>query len=250
MLNILLNALASAAILLQYLLEHFTESKRRKRLMGLVIGALAISGIWGSYSLQNNETFGVTTRLDSIRIQYDSVKILARDLSLQLRHREEVLRDVSSKYDSLKRKLNIMSSVAPKLDPSGRIELSPGVSVSSEFDEGAKKARDLFDKGNFDEAFRLAQELANKNAEFGLAYFIMGTVDAQKNTYADAKTFLLKAIRLGLTKSDEAWAYHNLGVVSLRQNRLQDAIDYLKRALAANPAMEQSRQLLNQIPGH
>jgi tetratricopeptide (TPR) repeat protein len=247
MLQIVINAAASIAVVLQYLLEHFTEKKPRKRLIGSLIGVFAILGIWGSYSYQKSEASNTTNEFSTIQKQYDSLTILSHELSAQLQTRNLTIEQIKSQNDSLKKKVAELSLVAPKLDPSGRVQLSPGVTLASEFEDRANQARTLYNNGAIDEAYKMASDLTKQAPKFGLPYFIMGTVCAKKQEYAKSIPLLKKAISLGLTKDDEAWAYQNLAVVSIQNNLLQDAISYLKKALNANPNAQNSKTLLDKL---
>jgi len=158
--------------------------------------------------------------------------------------------DLSDKEKTIKQleaevaKLNITS---PKLLPNGRIAGSPYVTMSSEFSVGINSARDLFNQGKFDEAYRIAEDLRKKSPKFGLAYFLIGTIEIQSGDFEKGEKSLEQAIQLELPEGDKAWAFHNLGIAALRKQNLSKAVDYLKRAIQVNPEMEDSKKTLKLI---
>ncbi len=98
-----------------------------------------------------------------------------------------------------------------------------------------------------DSAYAIAEGLMKKIPDFGLAYFLMGTIDIQRGNMPEGESFLLKSIQLELTNRDKAWAFHNLGIAALRQQNIGKAIDYLKKAIEINPDMEESKKTLSSI---
>lgn len=141
-------------------------------------------------------------------------------------------------------KLNI---TAPKLLPDGRIAATPHIFMSSEFSEGINSARNLFNQGKYKEAYRIADGLRKKNPNFGLAYFIIGTIEIQNGDIEKGEKSLEQAIQLELPEGDKAWAFHNLGISALKKQNFSRAVDYLKRAIQVNPEMEDSKKTLKSI---
>jgi len=58
---------------------------------------------------------------------------------------------------------------------------------------------------------------------------------------------LKKAIQFGLPDEDKAWAFHNLGVSSLRKKDYEKAIEFLENAVGLSPNMEESQKTLESI---
>ncbi|MBC8548810.1 MAG: tetratricopeptide repeat protein, partial [Candidatus Brocadiales bacterium] len=56
-----------------------------------------------------------------------------------------------------------------------------------------------------------------------------------------------KAIQLGLPDEDKAWAFHNLGYSSLREQDYDKAKEFLDKAVELNSNMEKSREALKLI---
>jgi len=173
-------------------------------------------------------------------IAYFTGNILQEQASAQLATMSE---DLASAHE----KIGMLEETAPKIDESGRIVAALGVSYASEYTAGISTARSLFTQGKLTEAFAEAERLSKKKSDFGLAYFIMGTVKAQQGAYAEAKRFLVKSIDLGLNNSDLAWAYHNLGIVALRQQDISVAKSNFEAALKADPKMNDSREMLTKL---
>ena len=75
----------------------------------------------------------------------------------------------------------------------------------------------------------------------------MGSVENEKGNYLKAEKQIHKAIELGLSKYNEASAYHNLAIAALRQNKIDDAILILKQSLKSDTGFEESKILLKQL---
>ena len=170
-----------------------------------------------------------------------------KNLSEKVEELKEVVIEKDNRITELENQVSNLEIAAPKIGLDGRIEASPDVSFSSDFSDGIVKARNLFDEGKLNEAYSIAESLSKKKNDFGLAYFIMGTVKVQQTDYTNGEILLKKAINLGLTNNDKAWAYHNLGISYLRRNQLQEAQTNLRRCVEINPQMEESKKLLNEI---
>ena len=224
-----------------YDLERIEKDKRIDDLMSQNIQLL--NGNKGLFS-GNQELFeGQKELLD------ENVKIVEQNkgLSQKVEELKEVVIEKDKRIYVLERQVNNLEVAAPKIGLDGRIEASPSVSFSSDFSGGIARARKLFEEGKLNQAYAIAEDLSKKKNDFGLAYFLMGTVKIQQNDYIDGDNLLQKAIKYGLTNNDMAWAYHNLGVSSLRRNRLQEAHKFLKKCVEINPNMEESKKLLYEI---
>ena len=108
-------------------------------------------------------------------------------------------------------------------------------------------ANKLFSEGKLDEAYQIAEVLSQKKVDFGPAFFVMGSVENEKGNYLKAEKQIHKAIELGLSKYNEASAYHNLAIAALRQNKIDDAILILKQSLKSDTGFEESKILLKQL---
>lgn len=158
-----------------------------------------------------------------------------------------VERQKNSQVERLEKGLGQVSLTSPKIDLDGRIAVSPYVWLASEFSDGIVNARAKFTEGKLDEAFEIARALTIKKADFGLAYFIMGTVEAERGNFQKSQDFILLSLKYGLPNSDKAWAYHNLGIIALRQNKLEEAISYFDNCLEINSEMKDTRELKQKI---
>ncbi len=160
---------------------------------------------------------------------------------------QTTIAEKEQEIDQLEKQVEKLNLTAPKLLPDGRIEASPGIVYQSKFSDNANKARNLFNKGKLEEAYKLAQELKDNNPEFGLAFFLLGTIEIQKGDILKGKRNLEHSITLELTNSDKAWAFHNIAIANLRENNVQECITYLKKAIEVDPNMEESKKTLKHI---
>ena len=137
------------------------------------------------------------------------------------------------------------------------IELNPGMENSKKaikvlnehlrMKQATVQVKSYFNEGKYDEAYKIADDLRQKNPELGLAYFILGTIELSREHYDRGEELLNKSVNLGLPDEDMAWALHNLGISSLRKKDYEKARDFLGRAVMMNPDMEESRKTLDSI---
>ncbi len=113
--------------------------------------------------------------------------------------------------------------------------------------QATAQVKSYFKEGRYDDAYRIAEELRQKNPEFGLSYSILGTIDLLREDYDKGEEMLKKAVQFGLPDEDMAWAFHNLGVSSLRKKDYEKAREYLEKAIGLSPNMEESRKTLDSI---
>ncbi len=114
----------------------------------------------------------------------------------------------------------------------------------------AQQARRLCDEGKYDEAYRIADDLRQKRPDFGLAYSILGTIEMYKKHYDKGEELLNRAIHLRLPDEDMAWAFHNLGISSVRKGDFIKAKEYMEMAVKLNSNMEISRKALQSLSDH
>lgn len=154
----------------------------------------------------------------------------------------------SKKFQELNKQVDNLSAIAPKLDLHGRIVQGTGVSFSSEFNEGIERARTLYNQEKFDEAYEIAKSLARKKPDFGLAYFIMGTIEVNKgNDDSSAEANLLKAINLGIPKYEEALTYYNLAVIKQKQSKIDDALSLLEKGVKSDSTVKEIKEYLDKL---
>ena len=166
---------------------------------------------------------------------------------IESRRSEEEMSTVTDSLNAANEKISKLSEAAPRIDERGRIVAGLGVSYMSEFSNGINKARTLFDEGKLADAFAEAERLSKKKPDFGLAFFVMGTVKAAEGMYDESKDFLSKAVELKLPTPDRAHAYHNLGVVALNQKNDIEARKYFEMAIKTDPNKKESSDMLNQM---
>ncbi len=137
------------------------------------------------------------------------------------------------------------------------IKLNPGMKNSKKAIEALNEhlrlkqatvqVKSYFNEGKYDKAYKIADDLRQKNPELGLAYFILGTIELSREHYDRGEGLLKKSVNLGLPDEDMAWAFHNLGISSLRKKDFKKARDFLEKAILMNPDMEESRKTLNEL---
>jgi tetratricopeptide (TPR) repeat protein len=109
------------------------------------------------------------------------------------------------------------------------------------------QVRNLYNEGKYDDAYRIADGLREKNPELGLAYYILGTIEMLREHYDKGEELLNQAIQLKLSNEDTAWAFHNLGISSLRKKDYEKAREFLEKAVELNSNMEESRKALESL---
>ncbi len=109
------------------------------------------------------------------------------------------------------------------------------------------QARKLYNEGKYDDAYRIADGLREKNPGLGFAYFILGTIEMLREHYDKGEELLNQAIQLKLSNEDMAWAFHNLGIASLRKKDYEKAREFLEKAVELNSDMEESRKALESL---
>jgi len=95
-----------------------------------------------------------------------------------------------------------------------------------------KKARDLEEEGNLDEAISEAQLAMKANPDSSKPVHELGYFLFQKGELKEAEKWLLKAAEMN---SWDVSAFHHLGKLYLTLNQTEDAFTYFKKAMAINP---------------
>lgn len=247
MIEIGLNIAASVSVILKYYFDHFLEKARHKKLLGLIISLFTIISIWGGFYFQSSKNVNLKIEFNDIKQQYDSIKVFSKQVSDQLRSRDSTIRQKMLEIDSLRRKVSNLSSTSPKLDQTGRIELAPGFSVMSDFEQQIQIARSLVHLGKYDSAYKIAFELSSKNSEFALPYLIMGVVERARKKYSKAEYDLKIALKLGLTKEDSALDYAQLGGIKISLGDLVLSKKYLKKSIELDATSDERQLLLNRL---
>ena len=201
----------------------------------------------GQRKISSKDILSLRTQIIDKNSRIDSLLIGNERLSKKIEEYQNTVEKKDIRISELESDVQKLNYTAPKLLPDGRIELSPGIISASEYSDGIYKARDEFNNGNMDKAYKIAEALYNKNKEFGLAQFLMGTIEVNRGNYPKGELLIKKSIKLGISEGDLEWAYHNLGVASLRQQKLNEAIQYLEEALKVNPKKTESTNLINDI---
>lgn len=126
-------------------------------------------------------------------------------------------------------------------------EASDQVIPEQDVSDVIAQARSLCNEGKYDEAYKISDDLRQKNPDSGLAYYILGTVEMRRKNFDEGEYLLNRAVQLGLPDEDMAWAFHNLGISSLRRKDLEKAREFLNKAVKLNPDMEESKKTLETL---
>ena len=179
---------------------------------------------------------------ENVKISNDN-----KGLLIKIDELKEIVTQKDEKIDELKKQVNNIELSAPKIDNQGRIATSPFVTMASEFSEGIAASKAMYNKGDLDGAYKKAEEIISKKNDFGLAYFMRGTVLAAKGNYNDALIDLKKAVNYGLDKSDLAWCYHNMAISELNLNKLQNAYDYFIKCYETDTNFTSSKDIFEKL---
>ncbi|MCR4291024.1 MAG: tetratricopeptide repeat protein [Candidatus Scalindua sp.] len=131
-----------------------------------------------------------------------------------------------------------------------QIEVGAQTILGKHLSDEIAQAKRLYNEGKYDEAYRIADEQRENNSDFGLARFILGTIEMHRKHYDKGEEMLKKAIQFGLPDEDMAWAFHNLGYSSLRKQDFEKAREFLGKAIELNSDMENSRKALKLVDDH
>ncbi len=156
-----------------------------------------------------------------------------------------------------------ISSIRKKNYDEARVHLEKAIEFNSGMEKSRKalklindylhkiqaiaQAKSLCEEGRDDEAYKIADDLRQKDPDYGQAYFVLGTVELRKKNYKEGADLLNKAVNLGLPDEDMAWALHNLGIFSLRKRDFVKARDFLEKSIRFNPDMEESQKALDRL---
>ena len=169
------------------------------------------------------------------------------NLLVQIGDRDGEIEKLKSEKRVLVQQIEGLLTIRPKLDPWGRLQLSPWFTISSDFDTGINKAKGLYSAGNVNEAYKIAEELVHKNKTFGLGYYLMGVIEIDKGKNAEGEKNILKAINLKIPPEDEAWGYYHLGRSVMKRKKNDEALKYFEKALALDPNMEKTKQMIDKL---
>jgi len=170
-----------------------------------------------------------------------------KSLSTKVDELKEIVTQKDEKINILEKQVKNIELSSPKIDNQGRIASSPYVTMASEFSKGISKSRELFNKGDYNGAYKIANELIIKKEDFGLAYFIRGTVLSKWTRYNEALIDFKKAVKYGLDKSDLTWCYHNMAISELNSNNLQSAYNYFVKCFNTTPEFKESKDTFERL---
>ncbi len=170
---------------------------------------------------------------------YEKKRLLARISEYQknLSEKDKIIQQLKTRVDSLNMKV-------PRQPADQQTEAGHRFDSGKENSEIIARVKSLCIEGKSDEAYEIADGLRQKYPDFGLAYFMLGTIAMYREDYDKGEYLLNRAIQLGLPDADLAWAFHNLGVSALKKEDFEKAREFLEQAVGVNPGIEESRQAL------
>ncbi len=124
------------------------------------------------------------------------------------------------------------------------------LSPEQDFNKIITNASRLCDEGKYDEAHKIADDLRQKDPEFGLAYLVLGAIEVRKKNYDKGEELLNRAAQLVLLDKDKAWVSHNLGISSIQKEDYKEAKAHLEKAIELNPGMENSKRAIDALNDH
>lgn len=166
-------------------------------------------------------------------------KLLVRidEYQKSLSERDEIIQ-------RLEAQVNEQGVTAPEQDTGQQAEASPQGIPESDPGDAITQARNLCNEGEYDKAYKIADDLRRKDPDLGMAYFVLGTIEMLREQYDKGEELLKLAVQRGLPGEDLAWAFHNLGIASLRKKNYEKAKEFLEKAVGLNSNMEKSRNAL------
>ncbi len=139
---------------------------------------------------------------------------------------------------------DVPSSVQPA---NKQREVVTQVISEQDYNDIIAHARDLCKKGKLDYAYKIVDELRQKSPGYGLAYYVIGTIEIRKKRYDKGEALLNKAVKLVLSDKEKAGVFHNLGIASVRRKNIEKAKGFLEKAIKLNSSMEKSRKALDSL---
>jgi tetratricopeptide (TPR) repeat protein len=170
-----------------------------------------------------------------------------KGLSIKVDELKQILTQKDEKISILEKQVKNIELSSPKIDNQGRIASSPYVTMASEFSDGISESRELFNRGDLKGSFKKAEELINKKNDFGLAYFIKGTILFKWGRYSEAILDFNKAIKYGLDKSDLTWCYHNMAINELHRNNREEAYKFFIKCYNISPDFNESKDIFETL---
>jgi len=186
---------------------------------------------------------------DQKELYGDNLKISKnnRNLSTKVDELKQIVTRKDEKIITLEKQVKNLELSSPKIDNQGRIASSPYVTMASEFSDGITKSKKLFNQGKYQASYDISIELINKKEDFGLAYFMKGTILTRWNKYSDALIDFNKAIKYGLDNSDLTYCYNNMAICEVNRNNLQAAYNYFLRLYNIDPNFKESKDIFERL---
>ncbi len=176
--------------------------------------------------------------------QIDELVNGKNELLTRINEYQKSLSEKGEIIQRLEAQVNESIVLAPEQLADEQIETSTQVIPETDLSDVIARAKSLCNEGEYDEAYKIADDLRRKNPDFGQAYFVLGTIEMRKERYSKGVELLNRAIHLKLPNEDTAWAFHNLGIASLRKKDYEKAKEFLEKAVELNSNMEKSKSAL------
>ncbi len=166
-----------------------------------------------------------------------NLNVFTEEYQKSLSEKEETVNQVTTKFNS-HNVINLEQFTDEKK------ETIPHGIPETDSSDVMVQVKSLYNKGEYDEAYRIADDLRQKKPDFGFAYFVLGTIEVRKGHYDKGEELLNRAVQLGLPDDDMAWAFHNLGISSLRKKDYEKAREFLEKTVKLKSNMVESRKIL------
>ncbi len=196
----------------------------------------------GEYQKRLSEKEDAVSERDEIINQLasriDNLNVFTEEYQKSLPEKEETINQRTARLDS--------QNVIPleQITDEEKEEAIPQVIPETDFSDVMVQVKSLYNDGKYDDAYRIADDLRKKYPRLGLAYYILGAIGMLREYYDKGEELLNHAVQFGLPDEDMAWAFHNLGISSLRKKNYKKAREFLEKSVKLNLNMEKSMKTL------
>lgn len=129
---------------------------------------------------------------------------------------------------------------------------SKSLVAQNELSTKSKRAAELYYeadnfrvRGQYIQASQILKEAISKDKNFHEAYFRLATIEKAQGNLSDAEELFLKVIELN--DGNNGPSFFELGELYLKQNKYQQAIDYINKYMAFNPRNQRRVEEANAI---
>ncbi len=176
--------------------------------------------------------------IQQLASRIDNLNVFTKEYQKSLSEKEEAIYQRTARLDSQ----NVIT--LEQLTDEEKENL-PQVFTETDSSDVMVLVTSLYNKGKYDEAYRIVDDLRQKKPDFGMAYFVLGTIEIRKEHYDKGEELLNRAVQLGMPDEDMAWAFYNLEKSLLLKKDYKKAIEFLEKTVKLKPNMEEGRKILD-----